>query len=304
MKTLFFYTYFMCLATMLFGQDYHPLIRPNVYWDVAYWNSFAFCNIDVTRTEFIDGDSLIEGHLYRLQHVYPFLGTPGPGNTICPPYTIDTIPTRNAVLREDTQAKKVYIYNENYFPHDQLLYDFSVSPGDTVQSQYINQGAPIVVYSVFDTILLNGDVRKIFCFDPYCAMNYIESIGGCKGLAEPIVIGLGFGSTILCIKEEEIPLWGEGECNYQFVAITEYTNPGLQIVPNPASGTLLIELPANYGEMEISLFNIQGKNSVKIIPQPGKGQSEIDVSGIPKGVYFIRVTAGKRFVATGKVVVI
>ncbi len=301
MKKLTFYIYFMCLATMLSGQVYHPLIRSNTYWDVAYTVSPAPCYMYVGRTEFIQGDSLIDGHYYRFQNEYPFLGTPGPGGSICAPYVVDTIPYRRAFLREDTLARKVFIYDVNYEPQEQLLYDFSLSPGDTFHSAYATQGGLYVVYSVSDIILLNGEIRKIFCFDANCILNYIESIGGCQGLYDPIVIGYGFNSGIICVKDNGISIWG-GSCFYQFVSTPEFSKPHIHIGPNPAADKLTVEFPFNPMEMEIKLINFCGQQCAKIVLPPGKEKAEMDVSPFPAGIYLVRVTDGNRIAATEKVV--
>lgn len=300
MKKAFICFYLMLIVMLLTGQVYHPLIRPNIYWDVAYFVSPAPCYMYLGRTEFIQDDTLVEGHKYTFQKDFPFLGTAGPGGSICPPYMVDTISYRNAFLREDTIEKKVYIYDVDSSPHDQILYDFSLSPGDTFQSDYTTQGGSYVVYSVSDIMLHNGETRKIFCFDPSCIMNYIESIGGCNGLYEPIIMGLGFGSRTLCVKEYGIPVWGSS-CNYQFVSIPEHATPYVRLVPNPAHEKLSIEFQRNSGKAVIELLNLYGQLCAKIINQTNMDMIVMDVSNFPPGLYLIRITSEEGIVTTDKV---
>ncbi len=62
-------------------------------------------------------------------------------------------------MREDTIAKKVFIYEE--WCGDALLYDFSLDVNDTLLTVF---SSPLVVDSIRYVNLLNGEERKIFYF--------------------------------------------------------------------------------------------------------------------------------------------
>lgn len=176
LKKLATFVVLMIISLNIYPQQYHKMIRKNVFWDEATYLCMAPCYTTIGRMEFIDGDSLIDGKYYRFSNGYAFIGTPGPGGTLCPPYYVDTVPHRCAFLREDTIAKRVYIYDESYDPHEQLLYDFSLLPGDTLDSDYHND--TFILDTIVDITLFNGEIRKMFCFDPGCIIHYIEGIGG------------------------------------------------------------------------------------------------------------------------------
>ena len=57
------------------------------------------------------------------------------------------------------------------------------------------------------------------------------------------------------------------------------------IYPNPASETLTIE-----GNSEITIIDIQGRD---VIRKEVKGRADIDISGLPKGVYMVRDNKGQ-----------
>jgi len=263
----------------------------NVFWDDAEYLSGVPCYTYAGRVEFIDGDSLIDGYFYRIANGYPFLGTPGPGNTICPPYFIDTILYRHAKIREDTSSRKVYIYDENSEPHDQLLYNFSISAGDTFQSSYATLGGYLVVDTVFDTLLLNGEIRKIFCFDPSCSINYIEGIGGWQGLYWPIVLGLGFGWELLCVKENYIPIWGY-KCTYPVVGKPDNFFVMFNISPNPANDLVTFRFSNDLRNNDtlIDIYDLFGNQVMKRVLTKGQTETTLDIRTLAPGLYCYSVT--------------
>lgn len=274
------------------SQTYHKLIRPNVYWDVASYSGTLFCYYGIIRTEFVEGDTLIEGHYYRFANDYGFIGVPAPDGSICPPYVVDTIPYKYAILREDTIERKVFIYSEDYIPHDQLLYDFSLNTGDTLFSQYAGLGSYFVIDTVKDTILENGEIRKVFCLDPSCWMNYIESIGGWQGLSNPLVMGLGFGWDLLCVKENDDNLWGNS-CNYYFVGIKEGYNKKVEMFPNPTTDQITIQCPTTSSPFSLTILNSFGQ--VKHNQLSKDNSIKISLSHLPSGIYLAIIKNSKIF---------
>ena len=75
----------------------------------------------------------------------------------------------------------------------------------------------------------------------------------------------------------------------------------LFIYPNPSSTQITIELPTTPQKKTLlTIYNINGQ---QLITQPiAEPQTVIDVSGLPSGVYFVKVTDDKK-VMIGKVVV-
>lgn len=76
---------------------------------------------------------------------------------------------RLVYLREDVQLKKVWRYvpgNEFLMPYEELLYDFSLQPGDTVSLNYEDPDHFVLKYvHHFDTIhLLDGPHRRLVIY--------------------------------------------------------------------------------------------------------------------------------------------
>lgn len=70
--------------------------------------------------------------------------------------------------------------------------------------------------------------------------------------------------------------------------------PGMLIQgigPNPATGSVLIRLSAlNEGPVGISLFDLAGREVYTSSSQVSEGNARIDISGMPSGVYTLRVS--------------
>ena len=142
-----------------FSQSYHQLIRPNTFWEVLHIDGSQLCQYSGGNSYFFDGDTVIQGMEYKKVLSYKIIHlNPGP---FCPPYAIDpNIIVTSAFMREDTINKKVYVFDP--FENDALLYDFSLSPGDTLKSFYPGQGLDLVVDSIQNLILLDGSDRQVF----------------------------------------------------------------------------------------------------------------------------------------------
>jgi hypothetical protein len=162
------------------GQEYHKLLQDNVDWDVLSVNGSMnpFCGYVAGCRFFLRGDTTIQGNDYKIINCIKII-SPQPG-PFCPPFfvTQDTV-FRQGYIREDTIAKKVFVYD--HYDGDALLYDFSLSVGDTLKYSSFNWCGDLIVDSIGTITLFNSETRKIFFFlgsDEY----FIEGIGGSQGL--------------------------------------------------------------------------------------------------------------------------
>jgi hypothetical protein len=168
------------------AQNYHKLIRTNTYWD-NYYTSLN-CYTFIHRIYFTGNDTVIGGHTYNQSRQYYFesIYQPGP---LCPPFIIDNVSYSTSIyIREDTVAKKVFIYDNSFTQPDQLLYDFTLENGDTLHSLY-NGNDSFVVSSIENVTLLDGEIRRMFIFNNNDFEYYIESLGGSQGLFNVSIIG-------------------------------------------------------------------------------------------------------------------
>ena len=75
---------------------------------------------------------------------------------------------------------------------------------------------------------------------------------------------------------------------------TDATQGGIQIAPNPTHGPLRIVFPQNKENQTLELLDIHGAR-LKSLPFPGN-EIDLDLSGLPAGVYFLRMWAGEKTV--------
>jgi hypothetical protein len=69
--------------------------------------------------------------------------------------------------------------------------------------------------------------------------------------------------------------------------------------PNPSSDFITIETSAIPTESQLSISNLNGQELItRQITQP---KTQLDISSLPNGVYFVRLTSDKT-VATGKII--
>jgi hypothetical protein len=299
--------FILCLVTISLytnSQGYHKLIRTNTYWDVFYLNQFWYDAID--KIYFTGIDTIFDGKHYKLSREYPYEAV-NPGNLI-PPFIIDTTSTpTNTFLREDTILKRVYIYDEYLNPNDQIIYDFSLSVGDTLHSDYCtDQFGNHLTLTFIDTVtLLNGEIRKRFNFQgsTYSYYGYyIEGIGGDQGLFSPIVPAFEQNEQLgyFCVSQNGINLWGD-QCNWYFVGVNK-PNEDLMITifPNPAHDKINVTLSRKLSITDFIISDIWGTEILhENLSHPN---NLISISPITPGIYIYQLKSGQ-FIKQGKIII-
>ena len=278
-RTFALLPFFAC--TVAIGQTYDPLIRPTTFWDVQHADISQICNASGGYQYFFQGDSIIDGMEYAIVRAHPIISlVPVP---YCPPYAIDSsITTIAALMREDTIASTVHVFDPNT-QSDQLLYDFTLQAGDTLHSEYAGAGATLIVDSVGTIELANGAVRNIHYLNN--GQFYIESIGGSQGLWFPMQLGIGFGYVPLCVRENDVTLWGDECFGYLGpLGVGSLEAPAIAIFPNPARDHCTITFGG--GPTDLQLIDATGR----IVQQWSAASSpfEMDLSPVHPGIYLIR----------------
>ncbi len=83
------------------------------------------------------------------------------------------------------------------------------------------------------------------------------------------------------------------------VGITKQQESTISIYPNPATDKITIETAATPTQCQLSIINLNGQ--ALITRQITEPKTQLDISNLPSGVYFVRVTGEKR-VEVGKFV--
>ncbi|MFW5974921.1 MAG: T9SS type A sorting domain-containing protein [Bacteroidota bacterium] len=177
----------LIIALPVAGQNGYTLVDTTKEWNTLSIGIYAFavCSPGNTIRETIGNPTEINGQTY-----FPVYHNDLTGNrTTTPGY-----------LREDTASQKVYYY-ESYEDEEGLLYDFSLSEGDTVvvQNYFLNPEETTMVCNAIDTTWIDGEPRKVFSF---YSDTWIEGIGSLHGLLYSGHNGLPGGSHELtcCFK--------------------------------------------------------------------------------------------------------
>jgi hypothetical protein len=274
------------------SQNYHPLIRSNTYWDVMIGHEWLPCMFFSGERCFFEGDTILDGLHYNIVRANPILSFGAGG--FCPPYEVDGDSSYiTAFMREDTIAKKVFIYEE--WCGDALLYDFSLDVNDTLLTVF---SSPLVVDSIRYVNLLNGEERKIFYFSGcnWMDLYYIEGIGGSTGLCYPLSIMIDYYIVAGCVVENNNPLLNLGQkwgidC-YPYVGINELSKKhGVIVYPNPVKRGDYLTLTTNDQLVSFLIIDILGNNidNININTSNLFNENKIKINNLKKGIYFIEI---------------
>ena len=274
---------------------YHPFLHEDASWG----SLFRFWYIDAVPEDTInqyrpiclDGDTMFDGKEYvKVKIGYD-----------CSSY--------RALIREDVIEKKVFV---NYFESDgdTLLYDFSLTTGESANHCYTFAHFDSSKVIGVDSIMIGDDYRKKFMISCYNlglsdTTFWIEGIGGVFGPAPeegPEYFGYGNFedgikgiSYLICYQEsggilyEEpfvLHIWGgdsiEFGCDY---VVNIDDNPlvsEVKLFPNPVSGNLMF-IKATI-ETQCIVYSMSGQ---KMLEQQISEQGAIDVSNLTPGLYMV-----------------
>ena len=281
MKTTRFY---IMLALLLLAggfiqaqetKEYYPLIPESGerQWDIRFDFYYGVSRYEITRL----GDEIeYEGQTYReLTVLYDELN-----------YTVPF-----GLLREED--KKVYLRRySTAIPHimeEEIYYDFNLQVGDLFEVGYSDEYEPeyIQLMAIEEVVLDDGSVRNKYVFNEGWGVNpeepevWIEGIGSLSGIHWRYIPGwMASGFAYLqCYFEDDNLVWTDGEC---WDDVEEIVAEQVSVYPNPASETVRIE---GIEPTEVQIYNALGQ-VVKIV----RRTNEIDVEGLPEGVYLLRIT--------------
>jgi hypothetical protein len=236
---------FLSVSLNLHSQTYMPLLDTTTIWTVEY-NDYVSLPPESWQVQYnFEKDTLIDLINYK------YFGN-------------------NAILREDTINRKVYL-RENSLNHECLLYDFNAKKGDTIEVCNFQ----ILIDSVSTVKICNGHERKIFY---YQGKYYIEGIGSNLGFLETIEL-IGPPITSLnCVKKGDIVLYGCNEVSYR-INLQNYIQ--INIFPNPTNS--ILKFDSDLVIKSFRIIDITGNCVLQDIIQ----ESKIDLGNFKSGFYII-----------------
>ena len=293
------------------SQTYIPLLTDSIYWDVSYYDMFVtICTEynDPGKGPYrytLDGDTTINGTVYKKFKSYSFYSLQQQPSPNCPPFAIQTYTStsifNNGFLREDTATRKVYSYDV-ITSIENLLYDFNAQIGDTINYPIYGD---FVVDTVFNIVTSDGKTRKYFGGNnnPFPSGDfYIEGLGGVGGPFHSPFAFFEFGPWLMCISDLNQNQIYQPDVNvlcYNFTTGLNSNNEDnffLKVEPNPASNFINIKVNPIFGEIDqISFHDLLGN-----IVLTSKESNPISTQNLQSGIYFIKVMNENGRIATVK----
>lgn len=80
------------------------------------------------------------------------------------------------------------------------------------------------------------------------------------------------------------------ELEIDYTSIDQFGVSGITLTPNPTSGLVHLNYNGKMGSIELNVLNAQG---ISVLKSKTDGNNEIDLSGLSKGVYFIRINSNE-----------
>lgn len=280
-------TFTLLICSFLFCQNINAqsFVDEGNQWTIV---TFSF-NGNANNTSYlIEGDSLINGVIYK--KMWRTYENPNANNWVLPIY-----------IREDS-TKKVFQFNG--VNNENLIYDFGIEIGDTLASSYIPTEYATV--EAIDSILLNDgtkrkrlDLISITCPNFNDDEYWIDEIGGINHALTFIheFCITDVSAHLQCFSKNGDLLYGPryGEQCFIINSTNELKQNALKIFPNPTQNILNLEYDENIKIEKVNIFDFQGQ-VIKSLPIENQ-ISQINISDIPNGVYFIKIeTQNEQFV--------
>jgi len=219
-------------------------------------------------------------------------------------------------LREDISARRIYYYDLSTST-ERLLYDFSLSIGDTIHTGP-GGSADGIVYNI-DVVNIGGVDRTRITFRamtstaPWSAGEWVEGIGntGLGGLlGSPMMQPTcDCGTKTICFANNGVTQYHNAnfasiDCDNVFspAGIDVLASDLVSVSPNPATGTANFRFGSASGLSELVLADITGK-VVFSTSIAGVDQVSVDTRAMNPGLYVYSIHTINGSVMNGKLVV-
>jgi hypothetical protein len=280
--------YFLLVLLLMAGgvtmqaQEYLPIAQKGNEWhtfETSVWQINNYVN-------WCSGDTLIEDVRYM-----KIMGTVN-----------DSYPIFYTLLREE-EGK---VWKRYSIAHSEtLLYDFTASVGDTLR---IGDFAEEMVLDSISVVQIGDVDRRKFWFgleydglgNPRAKETWVEGIGSDYGLLWTGYFNVFDGwHCLLCFHQNGELVWQNPEyntCTYPYDAVEENKDSEIALYPNPVRDRVVIE---GIEIAEVEVYNALGQR-VKMV----QSTNEINVSGLPEGVYLLFITDAKGISQTKRITVV
>ena len=171
---------------------------------------------------------------------------------------------------------------------------FSKNPAYFTSLAFSPSGQPYVAYNGGDHMQVT--VKK---FDGSNWV-YVGNAGFSAGYVDRTSIALNTNGQLYVAFSDYANSYKATALTYDFPAIiNENQESGFSVYPNPAADKITIETNALPTKSQLSIMNVDGQQLItRQITEP---KTQLDISNLPSGVYFVRVQVDKT-VQVGKII--
>jgi hypothetical protein len=292
MKILFLSIVFTFLTfTTVKAQPYIPFIENYKVWSVAnimyYFPIPGYRTITTKSFQFMNDTTSWNGKTY--QTLYGTTANPELGNW-----------NEDFWYGYREENRKVY-KSEIYSEVEELIYDFSLTVGDSVYVDSVYYTSNYAHVISVDSVLVGGSFRKRIQFDDPPEV-WVEGIGSLQSPFNPIRWCMQFGAEtlLLCVSDSTGNLYTNPEYNscYLDTIMThrkEYGSVGSEVIirSNPMRESAVINTGSNKGEF--TSYNLY--NSAGALVQKEKIENVEFIlyrKNLPAGIYLLQLIGSKQ----------
>jgi hypothetical protein len=278
---------------------------PGAEWKYSF--TVAFSPDRATVTMRYAGDTIVGGQSAQLLRRSVTMVS---GSNTFPPSPLSTIITRTA------GSNVSFWYNGQFVP----LYQFGAQPGatwttyattpytvcaqapvqvtvDSVGTQMI--GGRLVRWQAIHTDRAANNVPYSWRSRIYEGIGSLTSLqpqGGLCGGTDPDIIG-----GLLSFRAPGWPVVGAGSSQLVLAnAEAQAQQAGFAAYPNPTTGRMTLELPTTFKAATLAVRDLTGR---QLLAQPAPATGQLDLSSLPKGLYFLTLTSAGQPALSRRVVV-
>jgi hypothetical protein len=219
--------------------------------DFSIWFEPFVETIDIYR-DFIEGDTIINSYVYYRVFKSGYWQE-----------NFSQMHYYNHVFHHFLREENNKWYTIDDYQQEDLLYDFNLEVGDTVNSAFTHYNDYPITITAIDTILVDSEPKKRFHLNWVSGADYIiEDIGATSGLFENMVF-VAWESNLVCFAKDGVSVWGESteDCDLAVTVPEKFINDQLySAYPNPASEYIIVVSPYEFNsEATVSLIDSYGR---------------------------------------------
>jgi hypothetical protein len=281
-KEIIILTISLLIIRISIAQNYIQMAVPGSHWVVSFDDIETIQPVDGLWEYFASGDTTVNSVIYtKILKRNLVIKQEGPPFQSEGPYQL------YGLIRDDTLNRKVYAvqYNNiNGCPENEeyLIYDFSLSIGDTMDLCIIPDWNKFVINDIYSAERMGFNTKVYYDWD-----EVYEGMGSYYGLFEEMFAPFKKAGSQRYIYHTFLDYYCRESPCWLFVSAPENFESGsIHLFPNPAHDFIYV---SNENITAISIFNNVG---LELIRKRGD-LDKIDVRGLNPGLYIIELTINK-----------